>query len=173
MVERNELGQFIKGGESMNKGKSNRGWKHSDEAKLKISIGKKGMKFSAEHRAALSRAKKGKPSPKKGIKTGKPAWNRGNGKGHIDVNGYKRIRIETTNGMKEVKEHQYIWMKNNNYMPIPKGFCIHHINGNKVDNSIKNLILLPANIHGQLHARLQDNKIGIHKLRGDELGNTC
>jgi hypothetical protein len=37
----------------------------------------KGQKMSLEQRKKLSEAKLGKPSPKKGKKTGKPAWNRG------------------------------------------------------------------------------------------------
>lgn len=34
---------------------------------------------------------------------------------------------------------------------IPKGFHVHHIDGNRENNTIRNLILLPGKIHSELH----------------------
>ena len=36
-------------------------------------------------------------------------------------------------------------------------YDIHHINGNHHDNSVKNLILLPKNLHRRLHSILRQN----------------
>ena len=62
----------------------NKGIPRDEETKRKISEknkGKtgwnKGKHMSEESKRKLSESKKGKPSPRKGTKTGKPAWNRG------------------------------------------------------------------------------------------------
>ena len=34
---------------------------------------------------------------------------------------------------------------------IPLGFHIHHIDGNRENNEIRNLILLPGKVHSELH----------------------
>lgn len=47
------------------------------ETKQKISQALKGIVRSPETRLKISRAHKGRPSSRKGIKTGKPSWNRG------------------------------------------------------------------------------------------------
>lgn len=47
--------------------------------------------------------------------------------------GYLRVRI---NG-KEYRGHRVIWEMHNG--PIPEGYLIDHINGNKADNTIENL----------------------------------
>jgi len=47
--------------------------------------------------------------------------------------------------------HQYVWIKNNG--AIPKGYEIHHINGDKSDNSIKNLALLTRKEHRSIHMK--------------------
>lgn len=43
----------------------------------KISKSSMGKVISPEHRKKISETQKGRPAPNKGIKTGKPAWNRG------------------------------------------------------------------------------------------------
>ena len=64
--------------------------------------------------------------------------------------GYFRRGI---NGSK-IKEHRYIWIQENQ-MPIPKGFVIHHNNGIKTDNRIENLTLLPERFHHTLHNKVR------------------
>ena len=74
--------------------------------------------------------------------TNHPAW-----KGGRTENSLGRIIIRI-NG-KPIQESHYIWLTQNNLglNVIPKGCCIHHINGNKKDNRIENLMLLPKNYH--------------------------
>ena len=74
-------------------------------------------------------------------------------KGWIDTDGYRRISV---NG-KSIDEHKYIWVRHNQ-MPIPKGCCIHHINGNPLNNDIKNLILLPRGYHSSLHREIEKRR---------------
>ena len=72
-------------------------------------------------------------------------------KGGCVFKGYRFIYV---NG-EQVAEHKYIWMKNNNYMPIPKNYCIHHINLNKSNNRINNLTLLHLSFHTHLHNKIR------------------
>lgn len=62
--------------------------------------------------------------------------------------GYRKIRI----GTKFVEEHLVVWEKHHGKKP--KGFDIHHINHNKLDNRIGNLQLLTHGEHTILHNKL-------------------
>ncbi|MFA5761760.1 MAG: HNH endonuclease signature motif containing protein [Dehalococcoidales bacterium] len=62
-------------------------------------------------------------------------------------NKYKKYP-KRING-KLIDEHRYIWMKN--YGEIPEGYEIHHINGIKYDNRIKNLQIVTRSEHAKIH----------------------
>lgn len=59
---------------------------------------------------------------------------------------------------KYVYEHQYIWWKNTRILP-PKGYQIHHKNGNKHDNRIKNLEMIFKGTHSKIHSKKKKKKI--------------
>ncbi len=64
--------------------------------------------------------------------------------------------IVNDEGYKEF-EHRYIWRKNNG--EIPKGYMIHHKNGQVHDNRIENLELCKDRIeHGKKHRELNAMK---------------
>lgn len=67
--------------------------------------------------------------------------------GTISKNGY---RVITINNRREY-EHRLVWKQH--YGEIPKGYHIHHINGNKLDNRIENLELINLSEHEKLHAK--------------------
>ena len=56
-----------------------------------------------------------------------------------------------------VYEHQFVWWKNTGIIP-PNGYQIHHINGDKHDNSFQNLEMVLNKTHNILH--------GKHKKKG-------
>ncbi len=71
-------------------------------------------------------------------------------KGNVCLNtdGYYRKRCPKTG--KQFLVHQQIW-KDNNIGYIPKGFCVHHLDGNKLNNDKNNLLLLDFKTHTKLH----------------------
>lgn len=62
------------------------------------------------------------------------------------VSGY--IVITFPDGNKQMAHH-YVWEKH--YGPIPSGYHIHHISGNRLDNRLINLQLMSASEHIELH----------------------
>lgn len=68
--------------------------------------------------------------------------------GTIDKYGY--VRVKPINGYKHWTIHQYIWMVANG-CDIPEGYDIHHIDGNKQNNSIYNLELIEKTEHIREH----------------------
>ena len=62
-----------------------------------------------------------------------------------DWSGY--VHIRDSNG-KWVLEHRLVWEQH--YGPLSLGWVVHHINGNKHDNRIENLLAMPADLHTSL-----------------------
>lgn len=59
---------------------------------------------------------------------------------------YKKIRLSKE---KTLDEHRLVWIKA--YGEIPKGYVIHHIDGDKTNNSLDNLECLPLSEHSRIH----------------------
>ncbi len=84
---------------------------------------------------------------------------------NVKVNNYENIKgtnqrsyeniIIKVNG-KNVFEHRHIWEKH--YGKIPENYFIHHINANKKDNRLSNLMLVTREEHGKLHRIINLNK---------------
>lgn len=66
---------------------------------------------------------------------------------YIDTTGYKRVLYNN----KYVKEHQLNWCIANDFPIIPRGFCIHHRDENRLNNKPENLVLLSIGIHQKAH----------------------
>lgn len=92
------------------------------------------------------------PSRPMGFQVGDQHWNWKSGRFFVKHHGYYKRSI---NGRK-FSEHHYIWIRENK-MPIPKGCVIHHKNMDKTDNRIENLVLLPKDVHDNLHWYLRKN----------------
>lgn len=67
---------------------------------------------------------------------------------------YKACRY---NGVR-MKFHVVVWLEHKG--PIPKGYDVHHKNGNRLDNDIGNLELVLHSEHSRIHAlkRKRDKK---------------
>ena len=65
---------------------------------------------------------------------------------------------------KHMRLHQYIWIRENG--PIPDGYDVHHIDFDKTNNSIDNLVLLTKSEHHSLHGKIVPTKVIACKVCG-------
>lgn len=54
-------------------------------------------------------------------------------------------------GCKHVFKHHIVICEHLGITEIPPGFCVHHIDGNKINNNILNLSLMTTSAHMRLH----------------------
>lgn len=84
---------------------------------------------------------------------------------HVSPHGYIRIYI------RELKiyvfKHRYVWEKHNG--KIPRGHVIHHKDGNKLNNSIKNLQCMIKLEHDKLNTSLLKNHFNRKTKRTENL----
>ena len=64
--------------------------------------------------------------------------------------GFSLYKTITING-RQVMEHRLVWEQANG--KIPNGWVIHHLNGNRKDNRLENLLALPNGQHWSNHGR--------------------
>lgn len=72
-----------------------------------------------------------------------------------EINGY----IILFDGKKHILLHRLVWMVANQ-CDIPKGYHIHHKDGNKQNNSIYNLELIESFLHNSEHKSGNKNMLG-------------
>src|SRR5688500_339059 len=75
------------------------------------------------------------------------------GNGYVTEKGYHRLNVWDGKRGSAVMGHVLEWERHNG--PIPAGFQIHHVNGDKQDNRIDNLQLVDAVTHKRLHSGCQ------------------
>jgi len=65
--------------------------------------------------------------------------------GTVTVRGYRQMFVD---GRKRY-EHALVWEAA--YGPRPKGWVMHHLNGERLDNRLRNLLAMPRGMHPRLH----------------------
>jgi len=118
--------------------------------------------FSREERTKrkhnnYSRSRVGENNPSFGkYREDSFAWKTGR---MSDGKGYNMVLrpdwYTSRKGYNYIYEHHYVYCLKNNLTQIPKGYCIHHKDGDTENNSIENLLLLSMSDHTKLHARLR------------------
>lgn len=72
-------------------------------------------------------------------------------KTHKNNKGYYLLNAHNKGIYKSFLVHRLVYLK---YIgSIPKGFCVHHINGDKNDNRYSNLATMPHKLHSSLENR--------------------
>ncbi len=74
----------------------------------------------------------------------------------IGKRGYKIIYIP---GRGSMYYHHYIFCKHNNIDKIPKGYCIHHKDGNRLNNDLDNLQFMTIKHHDKLPKKTKKPKV--------------
>ena len=87
------------------------------------------------------RGEVGQPSPEHNI--GQP-W--------LGTNGY----MKTTRQGKEIYIHRLRYEQA--FGPIPEGYHVHHVDGNKINNHPMNLMLMEESEHHKFHGNIIDWK---------------
>ena len=73
-------------------------------------------------------------------------------------------------GSNHVFLHNVVICEHLGLTEIPKGFCVHHIDGNKTNNDISNLCLLTTGAHSKLH-QLQNKMCKVQRLSDNGVGD--
>jgi len=68
------------------------------------------------------------------------------GYGTITPKGHRRIY----HGGRYRMEHVVVWEKHHG--PVPVGQCVHHLNGDPLDNRIENLQVVDPTTHKRIHS---------------------
>lgn len=106
------------------------------------------------HKKLLSNQKKGKKNPMYN-RTGSDHPNYkglcSDGKGYVTVT--RPDWYEGNKSKRRVFVHHIVMCEYLGITCIPKGFVVHHIDGNKLNNDINNLALMTPNAHSILHNR--------------------
>lgn len=104
-----------------------------------------------------------------------PRWRGGR---HLSKQGYVFVKVPDhplADGHGYVREHRFVWHEAKG--PIPKGWHIHHKNGDKTDNRLENLELMTHRAHRlvlpELLKRIHDLETKILELQNDFCSCRC
>lgn len=98
---------------------------------------------------------------------GKPSWNAGRGEGWTDARGYRWVYVNESGQRRARREHRVL-MEQELGRPLRVGEDVHHINGDRTDNRLENLRLLPHGEHSTLHNLAREYKRGYTLNLSDE-----
>jgi len=74
---------------------------------------------------------------------------RGDKKGSFKGDSITSLYRQVRNGGRQCSEHRLVWEAAHG--PLPKGWVVHHRNGDGLDNRLENLQAMPHGEHDRLH----------------------
>jgi hypothetical protein len=145
-------GKYIRTKETLERlANSHKGKKLSEETRRKISEQNRGKVRSEEYKKNLSNKLKGRHiNPKTEFKNGMKAWNT---KNKIKL----KRKFVRKNGKFQLNAH-YVFCSYYNLDSIPKGFVIHHKDGNSLNDSRDNLVMMTDKAHKEYHNKIAKQK---------------
>jgi len=106
---------------------------------------KKGYVMPESERKKRSKTLKKKGGNSTSWKKGHKSWNY-KGKGRL------KRKFKRFNGKLMLRSH-VVWLKYNKLKKIPKGYVIHHKDGDSLNDSIENIILMTDREHKKLQGK--------------------
>lgn len=88
---------------------------------------------------------------------------------YVDENGYERGSINHSDLLHRQIAYNEIYLQNKDMYPLPfSKYVVHHIDGDKRNNNISNLIIVTQEEHEKLHGILKPMTWKQKKQRADE-----
>lgn len=129
-------------------------------------LGDKYEEISKKHRESLIGIGKGRISPMRGKKTGKPAWNKGKEHLPLEKNYFWRggVSKEKYGSGFNASLKERVRNRDNrkclecgvNEIELGYKLCVHHLDYNKKNNNIDNLVSLCRKCHAKVHWSNED-----------------
>ena len=79
---------------------------------------------------------------------------------YVDENGYVREKPKHSNLIHRKIAYREIYLKHRDKYPRPfKEYIVHHIDGNKRNNKINNLVIMTQEDHEEIHGYSKNKKL--------------
>lgn len=62
------------------------------------------------------------------------------------------VRVKSNDGIRTMPRANFVWLQGNpSFVSIPKGYVVHHLNGDQINDDISNLVIMQKFHHAAHH----------------------